>query len=101
MSKKTERKSAGGRPVLVTTAHRGVFFGYAAGNTDGDLVQLDRARLVVSWSADMRGFMGLAAHGPSDACRIGPAATITLRDITSVVEVEPEAVRRFEDAPWR
>ena len=89
----------GGRPVLVTTAHRGVFFGFAA-ETDGETIRLERARLVVYWSADVRGFMGLAANGPTPSCRIGPPATITLRDITSVTEVEPEAERRFSDAQW-
>jgi len=87
------------RPVLVTTAHRGVFFGYAT-NTEGDRITLERARNVLYWSTDVRGFMGLAATGPSSACRIGPAADITLRDITSVVEVTAEAVERFEAAPW-
>lgn len=92
-------KKNGGRPVLVTTAHRGVFFGYTE-ETDGDRIKLDRARNVVYWSADVRGFMGLAASGPSSSCRIGPAADIELRDITSVVEVTPEAAERFDAAPW-
>lgn len=87
------------RPVLVTTAHRGVFFGYAE-ETDGPTIKLARARLVVYWSQDVRGFMGLAATGPSTQCKIGPAADIELRDITSVVEVTPQAVERFEAAPW-
>lgn len=93
-------KDNGRRPVLVTTAHRGVFFGYAA-ETEGERIQLDRARLVVYWPAETRGFMGLAAHGPPKGSRIGPAADIELRDITSVVEVTPEAVERFEEAPWQ
>lgn len=87
------------RPVLVTTAHRGVFFGYAE-ETDGETIQLERARNVVYWSSDVRGFMGLASAGPTSSCKIGPAADIELRDITSVVEVTPEAVERFEAAPW-
>lgn len=89
-----------GRAVLVTTAHRGVFFGYAT-KTDGPTITLERSRLVVYWSADVRGFMGLAATGPSATCRIGPAADVTLRDITCVVEVTPEAVVAFERAPWK
>lgn len=47
------------RPVIVTTEHRGVFFGYAT-NTDGETIDLKRARLCVYWSADVKGFMGLA-----------------------------------------
>ncbi len=87
------------RPVLVTTAHRGVFFGYAT-DTDGDVIALTKARNCVYWSEDVRGFMGLAANGPSDKCRVGPAADITLRNITAVLEVTPAAVVRWEAQPW-
>src|SRR4051812_161798 len=89
-----------GRPVIVTTAHRGVFFGYATGSTDGETIALTRARNCVYWSEDVRGFMGLAANGPSDKCRVGPAADITLRAITAVLDVTPAAVARWETAPW-
>lgn len=97
MTKKTASKAE--RPVLVTTAHRGVFFGYAT-DTDGDTIALKRARLCVYWSVDVKGFMGLAANGPTAACRIGPPADITLRAITSVGEVKPAAVKAWEAAPW-
>lgn len=91
--------SNGGRPVVVTTAHRGVFFGYAH-DTDGEQIKLTRSRLCIYWSADCKGFMGLAANGPSKSCKIGPPADITLRNITAVLEVTPEAVERWEKAPW-
>lgn len=87
------------RAVLVTTAHRGVFFGYAK-ETDGETIKLRSARLCVYWSADLRGFMGLASHGPNSSCKIGPPADIELRNITAVVEVSPEAISRWERAPW-
>jgi hypothetical protein len=85
--------------VLVTTEHRGVFFGYA-GDTDGERIILKRSRLCVYWSADVKGFMGLAANGPTSGCRIGPPADITLRAITAVLEVTPAAVSAWESAPW-
>lgn len=87
------------RPVLVTTAHKGVFFGYAK-ETSGDVIQLRAGRLCIYWTNDLRGFMGLASHGPSNSCKIGPAADIELRSITSIVEVSPEAVKCWELAPW-
>ncbi len=87
--------------VLVTTAHRGVFFGYIVGKPTKAHVRLERARNVVYWSADTRGFLGLAESGPTQACRVGPAAAeITLYDITSVVTCSSAAASRFEDAPW-
>lgn len=88
------------RPVLVTTAHRGVFFGYAT-DTDGDTVFLRAGRNCLYWTADVKGFIGLASHGPSPSCRVGPPADITLRAITAVVEVTPEAVKRWEAQPWK
>ena len=88
------------RPVIVTTAHRGVFFGYAT-QTEGETISLKRSRLCIYWSADVKGFMGLAANGPSASCRIGPAADVTLRAITAVLEVTPEAVTKWEAAPWQ
>ena len=85
------------RPVIVTTAHRAVFFGYAD-NTDGETISLKRSRLCLYWSADLRGFMGLAAYGPNASCKIGPPADITLRSITAVMEVTPEAEAKWTAA---
>jgi len=87
------------RAVLVTTAHRGVFFGYAT-DTTGSTIKLRAARLCVYWSADLRGFMGLASHGPTGSCRVGPAADIEVRDVTSVSEVSHQATEKWEKAQW-
>ena len=87
------------RCVLVTTVHRGIFCGYAT-DTDGPTINLRAARLCISWSSDLRGFMGLASDGPNNKCRIGPAADIQLRDITAVVEISPQAEAKWQQAPW-
>lgn len=101
MKKKTVKsKSTKARAVLVTTLHRGVFFGYAS-KTDGDIIHLKKSRLCVYWSADVKGFMGLAANGPSASCKIGPAADIEVRNVTAVLEVSPAAVKAWEAAPWK
>lgn len=100
-AKKKAAKSAKERAVIVTTAHRGVFFGYAS-DTGGETIKLRRARLCLYWSADVKGFMGLAANGPSASCRIGPAADITLRNITAVLDdLSDEAIAKWESAPWQ
>jgi hypothetical protein len=93
-------KKAVERPVIVTTAHRGVFFGYAT-DTTGEQIELKRSRLCVYWSAGVRGFMGLAGKGPTSGCRIGPPADITLRNITAVLEVTPDAAKAWEQAIWK
>lgn len=85
---------------MVTTEHRGVFFGYAS-DTDGETIKLTRARCCVYWSSDVKGFVGLASNGPNKSCRVGPAADITLRGITAVLEVTPEAVANWEKSPWQ
>lgn len=98
--KKSASPLNGARPVIVTTAHRGVFFGYAT-DTTSETIALTRARLCLYWSRDVKGFMGLAATGPSASCRIGPPADITLRAITAVLEVSPEACAKWEAGPWQ
>ena len=97
---KAKAPARAGRPVLVTTAHRGVFFGYAA-KTDGETIALKAARLCLYWSADVKGFMGLASTGPTALCRIGPAADISLRNITAVLAVTDVARAAWEGAPWK
>ncbi len=87
------------RAVLVTTEHRGVFFGYAT-DTTGEVINLRAARNCIYWSAENRGFLGLASHGPTKDAKVGPAADLQLRKITSVAEVTEEAVKRWEAAPW-
>ncbi len=88
------------RAVLVTTAHRGVFFGYAD-DTSGEVITLKRARNCFYWSADLRGFLGLAASGPNAGCKIGPAVeSLEVRAITSVAAVTPEAAAKWEAAKW-
>ena len=87
------------RAVVVTTKHRGVFFGYTS-NIDGEIINLRLARNCLYWSSDIRGFIGLATTGPSKTCRIGPAADIQLRDITSVIACSDDAVKAWESSPW-
>lgn len=88
------------RAVLVTTQHRGVFFGYAT-KTDGAIINLRAARNCLYWAKEVKGFIGLASTGPIGGSRVGPPADIELRDITSVTTVLPEAVKVWESAPWK
>jgi hypothetical protein len=88
-------------PLLVTTAHKGVFFGYGQ-PSDKPTIRITQARMCVYWSADCKGVLGLAATGPSDTCKIGPAVpALTLRDVTSVAECSPEAAKKWEEGPWK
>lgn len=86
--------------VLVTTVHRGVFFGYAT-KTDGAIIKLRAARNCLYWPAENKGFLGLAAMGPLSGARVGPPADIELRDITCVAHCSKDAVKAWEAAPWK
>ena len=94
-----EKKMKTDRPVLVTTEHKGVFFGYTSDKT-GPRVTLRNARMCVYWSTDLRGVLGLAVRGPSKTCKVSPAADIVLEGVTMICEVQPTAVKAWEDAPW-
>jgi hypothetical protein len=87
------------RYVMVTTEHRGVFAGYAT-DVSGDVIELRAARNCVYWSADVKGFLGLAAKGPSRDCKIGPPADLQVRKITAVASVTPEAQAKWENHAW-
>lgn len=99
MTNHPRRSKSKERAVVVTTQHRGVFFGFAT-DTDGAVIKLRAARNCLFWPTENRGFMGLAAMGPVKGARIGPAVDISLRDITSVIECTPEATQAWEAAPW-
>jgi len=89
------------KAVLVTTEHRGVFFGYLDGEATKEKLTLKNARNVLYWDAECKGFMGLAAIGPVGECRIGPKVSeLVIWDITAVVRVTDEAIPLFEEGPW-
>lgn len=87
------------KAVLVTTAHKGVFFGYTK-DTRGAIISLRSARNCIYWPVEQKGFLGLASQGPVAGSRVGPAADLELRDITSVALCTPAAVEAWEKAPW-
>ena len=87
-------------PLIVTTAHRGVFFGYGV-KTEAKIIRLERVRMCVYWSADVKGVLGLAVKGPSKYCKIGPQApAATIQDVTSLVECSAESAAAWEAQPW-
>lgn len=96
-TKKTAPKKL--RPVLVTTANRGVFFGYMSPSyKEGDpTAKLTNARNCLYWSRQCGGFMGLAANGPIGDSRVGAIADIEIRNITSVSEVSEAAAKVWTD----
>lgn len=88
-------------PVVVTTSHRGVFFGCLDGDRNATILDLTDAQMCVYWSPDVRGVLGLAATGPTSRCRIGPPVPrLTLQDVTAVFDATDEAVKAWQARPW-
>ena len=85
-----------GRPVIVTTKHRGVFYGLAT-DTSGEVIKLKRARMGIYWGTT-RGLMQLAETGPTGSSKISARADLELRDVTAVFEVTPAAAEAWEAA---
>ena len=84
------------RPVIVTTEHRGVFYGLAS-DTTGTTVQLRGARMAISFGTT-RGVMELAETGPTNRSKISARADIEVRKVTAVFEVTDEAAKKWEAA---
>jgi len=85
--------------VLVTTEFRGVFFGELVEDQSPGNVVLKDARNCIYWSADVGGFLGLAAKGPSKDCKIGTQVeSLRLFKITSITPVSDEAAAKWQSA---
>jgi len=95
MTKKTQSQS-----VVVTTEHRGVFFGYTEEPHLRPIV-LKEARMCLYWSQEIKGVMGLASEGPNSFCRVGPAVPeLTLEKVTAVIRTTDKAAQAWEKGPW-
>ena len=87
-------------PLIVTTLHKGVFFGYGQPTTD-KIIRIERVRMCVYWSSDVKGVLGLAAKGPTKDCKIGPEVpAMTLQDVTGIIEVSEKAEEAWKKEPW-
>ncbi len=81
------------KAILVTTKHRGVFFGYAKKGADlsKTTLSLKKAKMCIYWR-NGNGVMGLAKEGPVGDCKVGSEADIDyLHDVTAVFSVTKEA----------
>lgn len=91
-----------GKFVLLTTEHRGVFFGRLDRYDESARVaELSNARMVVHWPAECHGVLGLASDGPRKGCRISPAVPeLRLTGVTAVGLVAESALPAWERDWW-
>lgn len=86
--------------VVVTTEHRGVFFGKLE-SRDGNEVTLSAARVCVYWSAETKGFIGLAVTGPLKGSKVSLAADeLTVTAVTSITKCTEAAVAQWLQGLW-
>lgn len=87
--------------VLVTTSHRGVFFGYAT-DTNSKTLKITNARNCIYWPSSVGGFVGLASTGPNSQTKVGPTAEeMTLHDVTAVLKCSDVAEKAWLTANWK
>lgn len=88
------------KPVLVTTAHRGVFAGLIADDQDiaAKAMPLYAAKMAIYWGTT-KGVMELAETGPTKKSRISAAADIPmLHDITAVFAITEKGWEKWLSA---
>ena len=97
----TKKNAAKFLAVLVTTIHRGVFFGYAV-DTNSKTIKITNARNCIYWPSSVGGFVGLASDGPNKETKVGPVAQeMTLHDVTAVLKCSDVAEKAWLTANWK
>lgn len=86
------------RNVIVTTKHRGVFYGQTDAQDGSDPVVLRDAKMAIRWGTT-RGILQLAHTGPTPTSKISlPCPRLDLRDITAIIDVTEEAASGWAKA---
>jgi len=90
--------------VMLTTdsTKRGVFT-CLINEKDKNLenIEAEDIRMVVYWSTDVKGIIGLAAKGPSKSCRVTAAVKKgIIKGVVGVFELTDAAYKKFETEPW-
>jgi len=86
------------KPVLVTTAHRGVFAGLVPDDQDMTLrsMPLKQARMAIRFGTT-KGVLQLAQTGPASKSVISAVADVPmLNDITAIFDITPEAWDKWQ-----
>lgn len=86
------------KAVIITTQHRGVFFGYVSEKADMTkkiITDVKGARMAIYWGTT-KGLMELAQTGPTSKSKISSPADIPcLQDVTAVFSVTAEAEQKW------
>jgi len=88
------------KPVLITTAHRGVFAGLIPEDQDlsAKAMPLQAAKMAIYWGTT-KGVMELADTGPTSKSRISAPADIPmLHDITALFAISDAAWQKWQNS---
>ncbi len=89
------------KEVMVTTEKKGVFLGKIKEDNSPADVTLKDARMVVYWSSDAKGVLGIAVNGPGKGAKLTPAVkSIKIYGITAVIEMSDEAIKKSIGVIW-
>ena len=71
-------------------------------DADKDTLEATEVRMAVYWSEDVHGVVGLAANGPTNNCRISPAAPkAILKGVTATMQISDKALDAWRKEPWK
>ena len=89
--------------VVVTTEHRGVFFGYVKSDLSPTEITLTDARNAVYWSQSVQGVLWACGQGAEGRLsdRASDTRTNHFGKITAVMACTTEAVAAWEGSPWK
>lgn len=89
-----------GTPVVVTTACKGVFFGYLQNSVDEKRVAILKSARNAHYWVCTNGILELGESGPKKGSRVGSRADLVLTDVTAVIACTEAAVTAWEAAKW-
>lgn len=90
-------------PVVATTSHRGVFFGYIdkVELPENETIELENAMMAVYWPPDNHGVLGLAVEGPKRGAKIGPSVPkLLINHVDALMECTEIAVKQWVKGLW-
>lgn len=84
--------------VCCGASGRAVIYGYVEGEPEqGKPCRVHDAKMVIYWSADTGGLLGLAAKGPAEGCKITAQVDETVTSpVTEWVAVKPAAAKAID-----
>ena len=103
MNNNTEKREMNDEKKMVLDSHRGIYFGRVVEVlNDGKTVRMEDARHCFEFRCDRedRGVYALATDGPGAGSRIGPEVTMTVNDVSKIIDCAPDARARWEAATW-